>query len=134
MRAIFLPSSVEFQSLRAVQPAVQKEIGHSLRLRGSAQLGVRVESTIRKVQIDALKAELEASLVRCNSLAWDLDTAASSEDEIAIARLWERTEREHEAIKSALALLEQRDREEQEDANPDMLRELRRRSGNPNNN
>ena len=68
-----------------------------------------MESAIRKARIEALKALLEASLVRCNSLVWDLEAANCAEDYAEFNREWELAMQQHENVRAALIILESRE-------------------------
>jgi hypothetical protein len=73
-----------------------------------------MESAIRKARIEALKAQLEASLVLCNSLVWDIEAANCAEDEAAFNRQWDLAMQQHDAVRAALVILETRERQESE--------------------
>jgi hypothetical protein len=60
-------------------------------------------------RIRALKAQLESSQLQCDSLARRLEAAAAAEDLLALTRLWETALQEHNAVQSALILLEQQE-------------------------
>jgi hypothetical protein len=79
-----------------------------------------MESAIRKARIEALKAQLESSLVRCNSLVWDLEAATCTEDEAVFNRQWELAMQQHEAVRAALTILEKQEMKEREDARFEM--------------
>lgn len=76
-----------------------------------------MESIIRKLELQSLKAQLAVSHSVCSSLAHEFETTTLKGDEkAAIAQRWDKALKEDRGLQLALVLLESRDDESKIDA------------------
>jgi hypothetical protein len=75
-------------------------------------MGRAMESNIRAARVQALKARAEMCRLRCVSFERQLAADGTAEQKSQLYRCWNQTIKESHAIRHALGLLEQQEKDE----------------------
>ena len=70
-----------------------------------------MESATRKLRISALRAQLEARSLLCESFANQFETALTTEQKAELVLYWDQAMQENHTLQLALFLLEKQERE-----------------------